>query len=74
MAIQYSSKDFGTFVEKHLVVHHMSEGENVRVRVISEFSPWEGAINATPNLEDAYLWLLRRKEYQNSVNNETEVI
>ena len=38
----------------------MSEGENVRVRVISELSPWEGA-NATPNLEDAYLWLLRRK-------------
>jgi ABC-type multidrug transport system ATPase subunit len=43
------SKDFGTFVEKHLVVHHMSEGDNVRVRVISEFSPWEGAINASPN-------------------------
>ena len=30
------AKDFGTFVENHLVVHHMSEGENVRVRVISE--------------------------------------
>jgi multidrug efflux pump subunit AcrB/ABC-type multidrug transport system ATPase subunit len=56
------SKDFGTFVESHLVVHHMSEGENVRVRVISEGSPWEGAVNAIPNLEDAYLWLLRRRE------------
>jgi len=56
--------DFGDFVEKHLVVHHMSEGENVRVRVISEFSPWKGAINVVPNLEDAYLWLLRRKEYK----------
>lgn len=55
------SKDFGVFVENHLVVHHMSEGENIRVRVISEFSPWEGAIKANPNLEDAYLWLLRRK-------------
>jgi len=65
------SKDFGTFVDNHLVVHHMSEGENVRVRVISEFSPWEGAINATPNLEDAYLWLLRRKENNGSVNNVT---
>ncbi len=58
------------FVDKHLVVHHMSEGENVRVRVISEFSPWEGAINAVPNLEDAYLWLLRRKDFQTSVNND----
>ena len=63
------AKDFGTFVEKHLVVHHMSEGENVRVRVISEHSPWEDANNATPNLEDAYLWLLRRKEYEGITNN-----
>ncbi len=65
------AKDFGTFVEKHLVVHHMSEGDNVRVRVISEFSPWEGAANASPNLEDAYLWLLRRKDYPGSENNVT---
>jgi multidrug efflux pump subunit AcrB/ABC-type multidrug transport system ATPase subunit len=64
------SHDFGLFVEKHLVVHHMSEGDNIRVRVISEFSPWEGAINASPNLEDAYLWLLRRKDYQDNGNNE----
>ena len=64
-------KEFGTFVEKYLVVHHMSEGENVRVRVISESSPREGAVNATPNLEDAYLWLLRRKEYQNQANSES---
>jgi hypothetical protein len=56
--------EFGTFVEKHLVVHHMSDGDKVRIRVISESSPREGAVNATPNLEDAYLWLLRRKEYQ----------
>jgi multidrug efflux pump subunit AcrB/ABC-type multidrug transport system ATPase subunit len=65
------AKDFGTFVEKHLVVHHMSEGDNVRVRVISEFSPWESAVSSSPNLEDAYLWLLRRKNHSESVNNET---
>ncbi len=56
------SEEFGKFVEEHLVVHHMSEGDSVRVRVISEEKPWENAVNATPNLEDAYLWLLRRKE------------
>ncbi|OFY65338.1 MAG: hypothetical protein A2V64_04890 [Bacteroidetes bacterium RBG_13_43_22] len=55
-------ENFGKFVDEHLVVHHMSEGENVRVRVISEAKPWENAISATPNLEDAYLWLLRKKE------------
>ncbi len=63
--------DFGKFVENHLVVHHMSEGNNVRVRVISEFSPWEGAINALPNLEDAYLWLLRKKDINGSAINKT---
>lgn len=62
------SKDFGVFVENHLVVHHMSEGENIRVRVISESSPWEGAIKANPNLEDAYLWLLRRKNSTTTAN------
>jgi multidrug efflux pump subunit AcrB/ABC-type multidrug transport system ATPase subunit len=55
-------KDFGKFVESHLVVHHMSEGDNVRVRVISESAPWENAISAVPNLEDAYLWLQKKKD------------
>jgi ABC-type multidrug transport system ATPase subunit len=65
------SKNFNEFVNNNLVVHHMSEGDNVRVRVISEFAPWDGAINASPNLEDAYLWLLRRKDYPGTANNET---
>jgi multidrug efflux pump subunit AcrB/ABC-type multidrug transport system ATPase subunit len=63
------AKDFGKFVDEHLVVHHMSEGENVRVRVISESMPWENAINASPNLEDAYLWLLRKKDNNENQNN-----
>ena len=61
--------EFGKFVEDHLVVHHMSEGKNVRVRVISEVKPWENAVSATPNLEDAYLWLLRKKD-----NNSIETV
>ncbi len=65
------AKDFGTFVTKYLVVHHMSEGDKVRVRVVSEFSPWEGAISASPNLEDAYLWLLRRTHDAESANTVT---
>lgn len=56
------SEEFGKFVEDHLVVHHMSEGDQVRVRVISESRPRYNAVNATPNLEDAYLWLLRKKD------------
>lgn len=61
-------KDFSDFVASHLVVHHMSEGQMVRVRCIADEKPWETAINVTPNLEDAYLWLLRKK-----VNNGSSV-
>jgi len=61
--------EFNSFVESHLVVHHMSEGENIRVRVISEVKPWDTAINASPNLEDAYLWLLRKKENNGKPNH-----
>ncbi len=61
--------DFGAFVGENLVVHHMSEGENVRVRVISESSPWEGAVKVSPNLEDAYLWLLRKKENNHRITD-----
>lgn len=62
------AKDFGKFIEDHLVVHHMSEGDNIRVRVISDTKPWDNAVNVSPNLEDAYLWLLRRN-VNNSVEN-----
>jgi ABC-type multidrug transport system ATPase subunit len=55
------AKDFNSFIENHLVVHHMSEGLNVRIRCISEDKPHPDALGVTPNLEDAYLWLLRKK-------------
>jgi multidrug efflux pump subunit AcrB/ABC-type multidrug transport system ATPase subunit len=66
--------EFNEFVKDHLVVHHMAEGDTVRLRVISEDSPGEGAVNANPNLEDAYLWLLRKKDNSvkhNKVNDES---
>ncbi len=56
-----AATNFNSFVENHLVVHHMSEGENVRIRCISEEKPYHDAVCVTPNLEDAYLWLLRKK-------------
>lgn len=56
------SSGFNDFVRNNLVVHHMSEGQNIRVRVVSDAIPGEGAVSVTPNLEDAYLWLLRKKD------------
>jgi ABC-type multidrug transport system ATPase subunit len=52
--------DFEGFINSHMVVHHMSEGNMVRIRCISEDKPHQDAIGVTPNLEDAYLWLLRK--------------
>jgi len=63
-----ASDDFERIVNENLVVHHMSEGDKIRVRVISDTKPWENAVSVTPNLEDAYLWLLRRK-LNNGHNN-----
>jgi hypothetical protein len=50
----------------------MSEGDTVRVRTISESSPWEDARKASPNLEDAYLWLLRKKDNSGILNNDNK--
>jgi len=46
------------------------------VRCISEDKPWENAVNVSPNLEDAYLWLLRKKEtvrQENEQNSKAEI-
>ena len=42
-----------------LVVHHMRDGSNIRARCISADKPFEDAVEESPLLEDAYLWLLR---------------
>jgi multidrug efflux pump subunit AcrB/ABC-type multidrug transport system ATPase subunit len=42
-----------------IVVHHMREGKNIRVRCLSATEPFEGAVNESPLLEDAYLWLIK---------------
>jgi len=48
-----------------LVVHHMRDGNNIRFRAIAAEKPFEDAVEESPLLEDAYLWLLRRdKEKQ----------
>ena len=50
---------FEAVTEGMIVVHHMREGDQIRVRCLSPESPVEGAENELPILEDAYLWLLK---------------
>ncbi|MEZ4999312.1 MAG: hypothetical protein R2744_01000 [Bacteroidales bacterium] len=54
--------EFRKVAEEKLIVHHMTEGRSVKVRCISEQKPYESAVELNPNLEDAYLWLLRKRK------------
>ena len=60
--------EFRKVASEHMVVHHMSEKGSVRVRCISESKPYATAIEVNPNLEDSYLWLLRKSK--NQIQNE----
>ena len=57
-----SNDKFKEISQKYFVVHHMSEKGTVRVRCISKNKPHEDALEVSPNLEDAYLWLLRKSK------------
>jgi len=53
------ANEFEAINKQHVVVHHMRDGERIRVRCLSEQQPVEGAIKVSAVLEDAYIWLLR---------------
>jgi ABC-type multidrug transport system ATPase subunit len=40
------------------VVHHMRDGDRIRVRLLAADRPLTEATEVTPTLEDSYLWLL----------------
>ena len=44
------------------VVHHMRDGEVIRVRLLDRQQPLPEAVAVTPTLEDSYLLLLREDE------------
>ena len=51
--------EFERIRKQHVVVHHMRDGEMIKVRCLADARPVPGAHEARPTLEDAYLWLLR---------------
>jgi len=53
------AEEFDDFANKQLIVHHMREGKNIKVRCLAQEKPVENAINVPPHLEDAYLCLLK---------------
>ncbi len=55
--ITIPANQFEEYANKLHVIHHLREGDNIRMRIISDDQPTEDAIEVKPNLEDAYLWL-----------------
>ena len=53
--------EFETEKENYLIVHHMREGDRIRVKCLSNEQPRFDAVSVRANLEDAYLWLMKSK-------------
>ena len=49
---------FDLFKEKYVIIHHMRDGDTIRVRCSADECPATGARTVKANLEDAYLYLL----------------
>jgi multidrug efflux pump subunit AcrB/ABC-type multidrug transport system ATPase subunit len=53
------ASQFDSFPAKDRVVHHMREGDHIKLRFLSATKPSEDAIQVKPVLEEAYLCLLK---------------
>ena len=54
-------EEFESEKDNYLIVHHMREGDLIRVKCLSEEPPTITAKQVGANLEDAYLWLMKSK-------------
>ncbi len=54
-------KEFEATKGNYLIVHHMREGDLIRVKCLSHQIPKPDAKQVRANLEDAYLWLMKNK-------------
>lgn len=52
-------EEFEKVLDKTMVIHHIQNGDTIQVRYLSTVQPYEGAVQVEPNLEDAYLCLLK---------------
>jgi multidrug efflux pump subunit AcrB/ABC-type multidrug transport system ATPase subunit len=54
-----TNEEFEKFPDKQLITNHLRDGENIKVRAVSQDKPVPDAVNVQGHLEDAYLCLLR---------------
>lgn len=60
------AEEFEKLPSDLLLVHHIRNGEFIKVRCLSESQPVRGAVRTAPLLEDSYLWLLRSVKLANN--------
>lgn len=53
------AREFNAMAKQHMVVNHMRDGDDIKVRCIAKEQPAPDAIQVQPHLEDAYLCLLK---------------
>ncbi len=58
--VEVSLTEFDRLSELYKIVHHMRDGQNIRVRLLAESKPSPDAIPVQPLLEDSYLWMLKK--------------
>ncbi len=56
--VEVGISEFDDISAKYKVVHHMRDGQKIRVRLLAENKPKDDAIPVRPLLEDSYLWML----------------
>ena len=57
-----SSEEFASIRNTLWIVHHMRVAEGIKVRCLTETKPNPKAEQVIATLEDAYLWLLDKRE------------
>ncbi|WP_347838970.1 efflux RND transporter permease subunit [uncultured Draconibacterium sp.] len=53
------AKEFDAMANKQMIVHHMRDGDSIKVRCLAKEKPAPDAVCVSPHLEDAYLCLLK---------------
>jgi multidrug efflux pump subunit AcrB/ABC-type multidrug transport system ATPase subunit len=56
-----SGEEFESLRRSARIVHHLRDGDQIRVRILSRTKPLPDALPVTPTLEDSYMWLLGGK-------------
>ncbi|PWD97627.1 efflux RND transporter permease subunit [Marinilabilia rubra] len=60
--VEVNADEVEEMTTKFTVIHHMNQGDKVRLRCLSSEKPDDRAIQVKAVLEDSYLWLLKNND------------